>query len=117
MSMNKLMFFVYGTLKAGHGNHGLLADATPHGNGTVYGMQLYTGPGFPYAYTGEGKVVGEIYSADATTARRLDLLEGYPHHYDRKEVDVELETGEVVKAWMYYVHTKPRGELLTEGVW
>lgn len=110
-------FFVYGTLKQGYGNHRLLANATYLGDGTVHGMQLYHGPGFPYAFTGDGKVKGEVYAVRPCDIGRLDALEGYPHHYDRKEVQVLDAKGEITHAWMYYVHNRPRGEFIPDGVW
>jgi gamma-glutamylcyclotransferase (GGCT)/AIG2-like uncharacterized protein YtfP len=111
--------FVYGTLKRGKGNHHYLENSAFLGEGLVQGMQVYHGPGFPYAYTGAGAVMGEVYEVNQPTAAALDRLEGYPYHYDRKIVSVRMSGPEdhYEDAWMYYVHEKPKGELIETGVW
>lgn len=109
--------FVYGTLKKGYGNHHVLgANPSFLGEGKVMGMQVYHGPGFPYAYTGAGCVIGEVYEIGDHDARRVDQLEGYPYHYDRKEVLVDMD-GWSTTAWMYFVHEKPNTELIEHGIW
>jgi gamma-glutamylcyclotransferase (GGCT)/AIG2-like uncharacterized protein YtfP len=53
---------------------------------------------------GPGPIHGEVYDVDAATLQSLDGLEGYPHHYDRKRFDVELDDGGFVTPWMYFYH-------------
>lgn len=39
----------------------------------------------------------EVYDVDEDTMKGTDRLEGYPHHYDRMEIDTKYG-----KAWMYF---------------
>ncbi len=36
----------------------------------------------------------------------LDSKEGYPEHYDRKEMEVYLDDGSEVRAWVYVAQPK-----------
>ncbi len=50
----------------------------------------------------EGNVVeGVLYQIYEEGLSSLDIYEGYPHDYDRKLLEVELEDGSKVKAWVY----------------
>lgn len=121
-SSKTIPFFVYGTLKKGYGNHRIIEGAFPLGPGTVKGMAVYDGPGFPYATLGEPdeQVVGEVYACTPEMARRMDILEGYPHHYDRAKVNV-LVGEEKQEAWMYFHPNRKEVEKfytrIPEGVW
>lgn len=46
-------------------------------------------------------VEGILYLIEDDSIKKLDGYEGYPEHYDRKELEVELEDGSKVKAWVY----------------
>jgi len=104
--------FVYGTLKKGHGNNYLLAEATFIGRGkTLKRFRLFD-VGFPYAVPSEkgARVIGEVYKVeDAEIFQALDWLEGYPTHYKRQVIKVELDNGQVVEAWIYYTN-EPEGQ-------
>ncbi|MDD5007773.1 MAG: gamma-glutamylcyclotransferase [Syntrophorhabdaceae bacterium] len=115
--------FVYGTLRKGQANHGLLKDARFLGNAKTrekYG--LYVLPhGVPYAtYNGTQLVAvsGEVYSVDKVTLEAVDHFEGHPYVYMRREVPVVLEYGSTEygisecgsaecgiakNAWMYFL--------------
>lgn len=101
--------FVYGTLKQGGSNHHLLESSEFVEYSYVDDMVAINTPGFPYAIDKDGgHLLGELYRVDEATFRRLDMLEGYPRHYERKEVDVfgivnSPSTNPPVKAWVYYV--------------
>ncbi|WP_457679273.1 gamma-glutamylcyclotransferase family protein [Thermovibrio sp.] len=100
----KRLVFVYGTLKRGFWNNALLKRAKLVGEGkTKERFKLYT-VGFPYAVPDkEGlPLMGEVYEVDEKTLKELDNLEGYPEHYKRKEVEVELKEGKTVRALVYY---------------
>ena len=93
--------FVYGTLRKECVNHYVMKEAKGRyiGKGVVNGYEMYTNGGFPMVIRGEGTVVGELY--EVQNLYRLDALEGYPHLYIRETTEVELESGEKVKALIY----------------
>ena len=115
--MSKHSVAVYGSLRQGLGNHRLLEHVESHEKGvTLSNFNMYSLGGFP-AITEEGTagVVVEVYDVDDATFARLDRLEGYPSFYDRKEVDVLLDNGNTVQAWIYYLHDQPAYAGLVEG--
>ena len=82
--------FVYGTLKQGFGNHRLLSDSKFLGIDVLQDHTLIQTPGFPYMVESKGdKARGEVYEVDERIVRYLDALEGYPTHYQKKEVRTE----------------------------
>ncbi|MCD6194956.1 gamma-glutamylcyclotransferase [bacterium] len=46
-------------------------------------------------------VEGVLYTIKDADTKKLDRYEGYPDHYDRRKVKVELDSGEEVKAVTY----------------
>lgn len=95
--MNRV--FVYGTLLTGAPNWGRYLAPKEGVPAFVRGMQLWDGPGFPYAtYSGRNTdvVLGEVFNLDDGELAALDRLEGHPHHYWR--VSVQTSTG---RAWTY----------------
>ena len=48
-----------------------------------------------------GVVEGALYSITKSGLDGLDRHEGYPGHYDRKELEVRLDDGTKVDAWVY----------------
>lgn len=113
--MNKV--FVYGSLKKSYGNHVLLKTSNFIGEDETIRDDLCLmdfGP-YPGVYlNGESIVKGELYEVTDDVFRSLDGLEGYPHYYNRMEVD--LKSGE--KAWMYFIEgEEPRGIKCADGVW
>ena len=111
---------VYGTLKKGHGNHHLLEGSEFIGRGrTVEKYPMTDSIGFPYTYEeqGEGhRIVVELYNVTAEVMESLDDLEGVAHgHYYSNFVEVELDSGEVVIAEMYFAnHIRNSDETLTD---
>ncbi len=107
------ILFVYGTLRKGQANHGLLKDARFLGNAKTedrYG--LYVLPhGVPYAAHNGTQLVavsGEVYSVDEVTLEAVDHFEGHPYVYMRRKVPVVLECGSAEcgiakNAWMYFL--------------
>ena len=113
--MNRLPFFVYGTLRVGFGNHRTfpLGSIVSVQRARLDGASMST-VGFPYVWrTPTGTVVGEVMTIDPDlyeqTVRNLDGLEGYrgpgmSNHYEREVVEVTLEeTGETIQAYVYLV--------------
>lgn len=123
--MNTLVF-VYGTLKKGHGNHGLIAgfinvDHSKYtgenkfvGHDKILG-RIYSLGGFPgLKEHPDGKVHGEVYEVDAPTLERLDRLEGHPHMYERRLI----ETVEGKKVWTYFYNGNvDNRHFIRSGIW
>lgn len=103
--------FVYGTLKKGYGNHSLLREAKFIGEAlTLKRFRLFD-VGFPYAVPSQrgARLKGEVYEVNSPEIMKaLDWLEGYPSHYKRQVIMVELENGQKIEAWIYVVDT-PEG--------
>jgi gamma-glutamylcyclotransferase (GGCT)/AIG2-like uncharacterized protein YtfP len=118
---------VYGTLKQGYGNHYLLRNSKFIGYGiTTEKFRLFD-VGFPYCLEvkdeDDNRVVNvqvEVYEVDKDTFKRLDRLEGYPHHYKRKIIQIQVinvkedkdgkiipTKGKVINAWIYYIDKEP----------
>lgn len=109
----RLPFFVYGTLRPGHGNYRrlLVGRTTRETPATVTGLALY-GCGIPYAIpTPAATTVGALIHVEATlydeVLHDLDRLEGYrPHrpersHYVRTRWHVTTDNGDPTEAWLY----------------
>lgn len=112
--MKNYKVFVYGTLKRGYRNHYLL-EGKEGKPAYAIGMDMYEGPGFPFAKEGGGIIKGELYEVERNTLERLDRLEGHPFFYRRKIKEVVCD-GKKQKAYVYLydkVHTErkiPSGE-------
>lgn len=113
--------FVYGSLKRGFGNHGLLqqdgADFVREAK-TRPGFTMYSLGGFPgIIRTGEGVISGEVFSVNERVLRHLDRLEGHPSFYRRE--DIILEDGEEVMGYVLPVGSSymERCPVVEGGVW
>jgi gamma-glutamylcyclotransferase (GGCT)/AIG2-like uncharacterized protein YtfP len=105
-------YFVYGTLRPGFGNDRIWINAGGRveldGIASVRGFRMTAG-GIPFAIPSDDRadtIVGAIVHPPRLDLdlcyelrQRLDGLEGYPHLYDRKVVEVG-PTG--AEAWIYY---------------
>jgi len=100
---------VYGTLRRGCGNDRFLKGAPMLGQYEVRSHRMYTSHGaYPYVhYSPTGTITVEVYDVtDPRMMKDLDMLEGYPHHYQRKVVpyfDNNKTRTPAGRAWMYYV--------------
>lgn len=99
--------FVYGTLKKGKHNHTLMEDSSFVGEGVTSETFFMWDVGFPHVFEDKvydcqphAPVRGEVYSVNDEVLRNLDWLEGVPHHYDRRIVEVKVGD-EVMSAYMY----------------
>jgi gamma-glutamylcyclotransferase (GGCT)/AIG2-like uncharacterized protein YtfP len=87
----------YGTLRYGEGNWShLLRHCEYVGEFRVSGFEMYSNGAYPYAAEGDGEITVDVFEIDDETLARLDMLEGYPVHYDRKEIVVDDEL-----TWIY----------------
>ena len=111
---------VYGTLKHAHGNHHILSYSSLISVERLGGYLMFDVGAYPIvtpSQDNESTIHIEVYEIDSKqTAAALDRLEGYPHLYNRKEV--ELSNNKT--AWLYFMDyaddfTKRR--LITEGEW
>ena len=96
--------FVYGTLKRGFPNHSVIAGAggTFVCNGiTEPKFNLISLGAYPGMVEGVVRVRGEVYGVKGLGL--TDHLEGYPHFYNRKIVDIITINGRV-KAWVYILN-------------
>jgi gamma-glutamylaminecyclotransferase len=103
------LVFVYGTLKRGCGNHHTIQRACGEFAGqavTVDRLPLVV-DGLPYLLdrVGQGhRVHGELYRVpDADGWRLLDRLEGHPRFYRRRVIACEVNGGDQVDAWTYFL--------------
>lgn len=98
--------FVYGTLMNGFSNHFYLNNARFVGKGFTSKKYHMTASMIPFVSSRESSnsnyIFGEVYEVDEVDLRKVDQLEGHPHWYERKEIDVRLDDGSVMKCWMYF---------------
>ena len=111
--------FVYGTLRRGFCNHGVLHGAAFCGTARTAGaFGLYLDAGIPYLTADEARypVVGEVYRVhEARMLAALDELEEHPRVYERRQTPVVMDAGgEIRPAWTYFAR-RPRGVALGTG--
>jgi len=110
-----MLVFVYGTLKKGEGNHGVMEKSKGKFLGdhnTAPNYSMYSLGGFP-AVVGGGKtsIRGEVYRIN--DLEYLDSLEGYPRMYGR--VSIQTKFGD---AWMYVYNGSVKGcTPIPSGIW
>uniref|UniRef100_G3MSE7 Gamma-glutamylcyclotransferase family protein n=2 Tax=Amblyomma TaxID=6942 RepID=G3MSE7_AMBMU len=121
--------FVYGTLKTGEPNGGVMKDSM-NGNATLIGtattvkkwpLVIASTYNIPYLLYCEGKghnVTGELYAVDDKMLSALDDFECHPKYYVRTEEDVELAADQLgekckkqLRVWIYFLKNY-REELL-----
>jgi gamma-glutamylcyclotransferase (GGCT)/AIG2-like uncharacterized protein YtfP len=95
-----LKIVVYGSLRAGMGNYGLLS----RGNAQLLSTEIVSLPfemidmgGFPGLIHAEkvNQMVAEVYGVDEKTYRSVERLEGYPSFYDKHTVETTQGSAEV----------------------
>lgn len=105
------LLFVYGTLRSGRENHGVLAPWTlSAGPGEALGVVLFTDGVYPYAWPvsdPSARVRGEVVSLrePALALATLDRFEG--PGYQRALIDVVMASGARGRAWTYVAAREP----------
>jgi gamma-glutamylcyclotransferase (GGCT)/AIG2-like uncharacterized protein YtfP len=91
--------FVYGSLLRGMANHDVIKDAQYGGRArTAYEFTMVRLGYYPgVVHEGDQSIVGELYELSPVQLQRVDMLEGHPDYYKRKQI--VLNTGD--KAWIY----------------
>jgi len=111
------LVMVYGSLKKNFHNHHLLHTSELLGEQkTAEEYTMYGLGGFPAIKEGGStSICGEVYKVDDPTFKRLDRLEGYPHFYNRKEIETSYGT-----AWIYYIKdadSLKSNKVIESGIW
>lgn len=94
---------VYGSLRKGMGNHGLLVavGAVLVSTERAPGFNMVSLGGYPAVYESVGDITIEVYDVahnEEESMRRLDRLEGFPTFYNRKLIDTSQGP-----AWIYFM--------------
>lgn len=97
---------VYGTLRAGYGNHPLLAGSRLIATGVTDDVYTMRASGFPVVlendHEADTHIRVEVYRiTDEAVLADLDSLEGHPHWYRRTPVQVRADDGRELSAEMY----------------
>ena len=109
---------VYGSLRSGMGNHRLLAgQRLLVETKTANPYAMYSLGSYPYVRLDRpvNQIIAEVYAVTPECLARLDVLEGYPHYYNRSLVP--LESGH--EAWMYHIDSQYEraSPLVESGDW
>ena len=106
---------VYGSLREGLHNHGVISRHDPEfvGLTRISGFKMHSFGPYPFITHGDGSVLAEVYRVPSTDcADDLDMLEGYPSYYDREQVETEFGT-----AWVYFIDGETGYPEVPEGDW
>lgn len=114
-----LNVFVYGTLRKGQIRHEVLKGSLFIGYGLLKGYDMYSLGNFPAIVKGNGIVYGEVYSINEETLKILDYIEGVDYELYKRELQtIELESGEVIEAFVYVFSGNLSGATyIREGDW
>lgn len=97
---------VYGTLKKGFGNYyHYLTDSKFVGSGTTKDKYPLLVEGLPYLVDKKGighNVNVDVFKVDDATLRELDLLEGHPRWYVRRQIPIKMKNGVTISCWVYF---------------
>lgn len=125
---DKVLVAVYGSLRTGMENARVnnRAGATSIGEGFTKnnaGLYRYSAAYFPMValddQSAEKPVRVEIFeTTQAGLEGPYDMLEGYPTFYNRTQIQVVLDSGEEVTAWIYHIEESgSRGDKVESGDW
>lgn len=110
------LVFVYGTLKQGLWNHSYLNEAEFIDKAKTTNKYALYVDRIPYVVKNEAVsyIFGEVYKVDDQIFSHLDQLEGHPDFYTREEIEVKLQSGKVITAWIYF-NDNPSGSIDDSG--
>lgn len=100
--------FVYGSMKKDFPNHERLKNAQYLGDYhtvSYYTMYADTSKLFPYVVNDEKRyqIQGELYKiTDKKDFDTIDVLEGIPDFYIKRQISITNDTGHKVSAWIYF---------------
>tara|TARA_R110002074_G_scaffold86269_2_gene190575 strand:+ start:357 stop:1217 length:861 start_codon:yes stop_codon:yes gene_type:complete len=100
---------VYGTLKSGYHNHGLIEEQEFIGQGQTKSAYPLEVEGLPYMHDikGEGsQVTVEVYDVSDECFDRLDMLEGHPSFYKRRMTTITMDDWSETRAWVYFIQER-----------
>ena len=93
--------FVYGTLMKNERNHHLINDDDFVDAAKLENYYMFNLGTYPGISKGEGNILGEVYSVDEITLKRLDYLEDEGTLYKKVKVNVILSNNTVISAYAY----------------
>jgi gamma-glutamylcyclotransferase (GGCT)/AIG2-like uncharacterized protein YtfP len=116
------LVFLYGSLKRGEQNHGLMAGAEFRGPATTdCEFRLFALPHYPAMVRWPAAplaIAGELYRVGAALLERLDHFEGNGRLYQREEIRVIDEHARAQQAWTYlYLQPLPAECLHPAAAW
>lgn len=123
---DKVFVATYGSLRRGMSNEGVnyRAGAEYYGKGKTvenYDLFRYNSAYFPsVSLTHNASQTPVVVDVWETTQAGLegpyDSLEGYPNFYNRSEVDILMDSGEVLRCWIYHINS-PMPNRVESGDW
>ena len=110
--------FVYGSLKRGFYNHGVLDDAELLGTARTAdaAFAMFNVGRYPAVrHTAERPIAvhGEVYAVSPNILADLDRLEGHPEYYTRQQVEIEGHG----PCWMYLINQIMPAPRVESGIW
>ena len=97
---------VYGTLKRGYNNYSrFLRTSRFVGSGETQTKYPLIIDGLPYLLSSEGvghNVDVDVFKVTDEALVELDLLEGHPKWYQRREVPINMSDGSILTCWVYF---------------
>ena len=120
--MERTRLFVYGTLRRGSKNKFsrlLHAHAQFAGNARISGRLYRLGsyPGAVSSNTPGEWIRGEVYNVE-DPQWILSALDGYEgSQFERVKLEVQLDSGRWIEAWVYVCRGTPRGTRIKSGDW
>ena len=104
---NKIIIAAYGTLRKGYGNSHRVDKPSTNwlGEGLTVEKYQMTATSFPFVNkTPDTRIKVDCWEIDINEdLPAVDALEGHPDWYIREEIKIELDSGDIVNAWLYFM--------------